>query len=73
MHVLYIGGHGGISIAVFENSRESNVVGIGSKIYIIDGVSEFDGVPEFFYQKVPLNREGQHDEIQDHSADCKLL
>jgi hypothetical protein len=40
---------------------------------LVWGVGDVDGVPEFFRQEIPLDGEGEHDEIEDEATDGELF
>lgn len=54
-------------------SRKPNIQRIVSKGYLVWGVGDVDGVPEFFRQEIPLDGEGEHDEIEDEATDGELF
>lgn len=48
-------------------------MGIIAKPDRVESVSKLYGIPKFFQQKIPLNGEGKHDEIENKPSDGKLL
>jgi hypothetical protein len=56
-----------------QYSRKSNIQRIISEGHCVYWICEVDGVPEFFDKEVPLDGEGEHDEVEDEATDGELF